>query len=779
MLSLDASASSYTLPSSALSRLRQLLQHMAETDTGLLITSEDVSSIPELALSSENQFTVLVSPSFSAVVQATLHQPELHRAATLSDAIQDETPVNYRVSLSFAPDAIATFLETLLAATPTDLALGQRINHALATLQPNDSRMQSDFTLQLVSLLTTTPNLDTAANSVPVHPAFRQPAATAIVEQIEQERLLNNMMTQIRQSFDLPFILNTGLTQVQQFLHVDRLVVYQLSANYPDQALAVPLTNPVTEPEKEDTSLASPQPTGLITYEAIATVSIPSVLGLVEECCFSQESPKFNLFRQGYTQAVDDINMRYASEPELLTFLHQARVRAKLIAPILVQGDLWGLLIAHQCDTPRQWQDSEKKFLQRVAEHFAIAINQSQLYREIQQQKEMLEQRVVERTQALRDAMLAAQSASQAKSEFLATVSHELRTPLTCVIGMSSTLIRWASTGLDNRQQRFLQTIHDSGEHLMGLINDMLELSQLEAGKAVLNLEDFSLTYLAQQTMRVVQDKANRAKVELVLDLQVNPQRDRFTADVRRVQQILLNLLTNAIKFTPEGGRVTLRVFLDTETAIFQVKDTGIGIPEQQRSLLFQKFQQLDPSYHRQYEGTGLGLALTKQLVEMHNGWIDVQSTVGQGSVFTVHLPARLMSSALPSNQSLNVALRQPQGRIILVENDEETAHIICDILNAAGYQIVWMLEPTMAIPQIEILQPFLVIANTWLSDKEGYDFIRQIRQNPTTKAIKIIALSPHISDENRQHSIEAGADDYLVKPILPEQVLQRVIALS
>jgi two-component system sensor histidine kinase/response regulator len=263
------------------------------------------------------------------------------------------------------------------------------------------------------------------------------------------------------------------------------------------------------------------------------------------------------------------------------------------------------------------------------------------------------------------------------------------------------------------------------------------------------------------------------------LDLQIDPTHDRFTADPKRVQQILLNLLTNAIKFTPQGGQVTLRVACDDHTATLQVRDTGIGIPEQQRSLLFQKFQQLDPSYQRQYEGTGLGLALTKQLVDLHNGWIGVESTVGVGSVFTVHLPARQFHpSDITSADDLNVTSNLPQGRIMLIENDEETAHIICDILNAAGYQLVWMLEESTAIPQIEILQPVLVIANAWLSDSNGYNLIRHLRHNPATKKIKIIALSPQHSPENQQHCLDAGANDYLIKPIRPEQVLQKVITL-
>jgi len=227
------------------------------------------------------------------------------------------------------------------------------------------------------------------------------------------------------------------------------------------------------------------------------------------------------------------------------------------------------------------------------------------------------------------------------RSEFLATISHELLTPLTYVIGMSSTLLRWPLGELSQRQRDYLQTIHDSGEHLLEMINDILDLSQIEAGKTVLNITEFSLVSIAEKTLASLLEKATGEQVKLRLDLQINPQRDRFTADAERVEQIILNLLTNAIKFTPEGGNVILRLWVEDDTAVFQVEDTGIGIPEEQLPLLFEKFQQLDTPYRRRYEGTGLGLALTKQLVELHRGRIEVESTVGIGSIFTVWIPSQ------------------------------------------------------------------------------------------------------------------------------------------
>jgi two-component system sensor histidine kinase/response regulator len=354
-------------------------------------------------------------------------------------------------------------------------------------------------------------------------------------------------------------------------------------------------------------------------------------------------------------------------------------------------------------------------------------------------------------------------------------MSHEFRTPLTCIIGMSATLQRWSSDALSERQQNFLQVIHDSGEHLLAMINDILDLSQAEAGKVVLNPRGFSLSRLAQQTLKPLARQAALAEVELGLDLQVDPKRDRFIADPRRIRQILFNLLGNAIKFTPKGGKITLRVFSQEDLAIFQVKDTGIGIPAPQIPSLFQKFQQLNTGYHRQYEGTGLGLALTKQLVDLHGGTIEVESTERIGTVFTVRIP--IQRSPEPGALS-KPEQPQPQGRILLIEHQEETASLICDVLTAAGYQLVWILEGSTAVSQIEAFRPMAVITNTQLPDIDGDRLIRLLRQNPATKHLRIIALVPEIAIENWSRQ-EFCADDYLPHPVRPDQLLQKLMNLT
>ncbi|MEG4346359.1 ATP-binding protein [Microcoleus sp. A003_D6] len=837
---------SRTLPVATFEAVYQLLQQMAELPGAIWLADDAIADSPHLENSSQ-RFAAVVSDRFSALLRGNLLDESAKNGLKHSEKNLNS---QLNVQLTFDPGAIANFLSPLadklaeITPAPKRQIDLRALKQAIKNLQPNSAFLQSEFTLNLLDILavnasqnsrqplhtqteikgksaapklidpeTLKRQISEAVNQLQIASpciSFCQPVEDALQQQLAQERLLNQVTTQIRQSLELPVILSKAVSRVREFLEVDRLLIYQFekvpAPHKGELAKEIPAAVSGSGEIKENSD--SYLYLGRVTYEALASDAISSLLNFSEDAqCFIDGVIDREKYRKGLTLCVADVEKTYSSQPCFLELMRRAKVRAKLLVPIVVQDELWGLLIAHQCSVC-EWEESKKTFLRQIAEHLAIAIYQAELYAEVQQQKRTSEQRVIERTQELRDALVAAQSASLAKSEFLAAMSHELRTPLTCVIGISDTLLRWSYGKVGSKQvpmqkqRQYLQTIRDSGDHLLELINDILDLSQVEAGKAVLKISEFSLSKLASQSLHALKEKAAAKGVELVQEQRIKQECDRFTADPRRLRQILFNLLGNAIKFTPEGGRVILRVWVTEDknrtpagrqpgtapagsTAVFQIKDTGIGIREDQRSLLFQKFQQLDSPYRREYGGTGLGLALTKQLVELHGGAIEVNSTVDVGSTFTVFIPIQTLTKDEStkfkyekSNSSLPLHSSSLRGSLVLVEEDEETAMLICDILTAAGLQVVWMIEGSAAVEQIELLQPNAVIVDMRLPGMNGCEIIYQLRQKPATENIKILALSANEIPADRISLVTAGANDCLAKPIEPEQLLDKIISL-
>lgn len=249
-----------------------------------------------------------------------------------------------------------------------------------------------------------------------------------------------------------------------------------------------------------------------------------------------------------------------------------------------------------------------------------------------------LNRQLVVQQQDLRDINAQLEAASQHKSQFLANMSHELRTPLNAIIGFSGILLKKSVGPVSREEQReFLENILTSGRHLLGLINDVLDLSKIEAGKVTLSPERFSVQDVLEGVRQTVEPLAD--KKDIVIEVTIDPRFTTLTADVVKFKQILYNLLSNAIKFTPEARSVQVRAWTTEEWAEFSVTDTGIGIRPEDRARIFQEFEQVEMSAERRFEGTGLGLTLAKKLVELHDGRIWVESVVGKGSTFAFALP--------------------------------------------------------------------------------------------------------------------------------------------
>jgi two-component system, sensor histidine kinase and response regulator len=492
-------------------------------------------------------------------------------------------------------------------------------------------------------------------------------------QQIEQERLINRITALIYQSRELSGLLETTVRELRQGLAIDRLFIY-------------------SHPE---------HPTEQFS-EAIAHDRIPSVRHRL-----ASDEPLGLL--------------------ELETMLSPDR---DVVVAIQVQQQVWGFLVAQQVepldhlDSLDPWPDHDRQSLQTciqtIAHHLSIAIEQTQRYEALHQEKVTLEQKVLERSQNLRDALFSVQSADRAKSEFLALVSHELRSPLTCVIGMASTLLRQFTGPMlpVEKQREYLETISDRGRRLLAIISDMLDLSQLETGRMLLNIREIAIVDLSKQILKDITPHAKAKQIQITLEdhFHSHPEaQSHFSADPERVQQILLNLLSNAVKFTPSGGGVTLRLWGNEADIFMQVVDSGIGIAVESQSMIFEKFQQLDSYRRRDYDGTGLGLAVTKQLVELHGGTIEVESDLGKGSTFTVHLPSQTRSAIEHAREyARNARLIShpfPQ-RILLLEEEEETANLLCDLLTPAEYQMTWMTDSDTAIGHLDAVKPSLVMVN-------------------------------------------------------------------
>jgi two-component system, NtrC family, sensor kinase len=249
-----------------------------------------------------------------------------------------------------------------------------------------------------------------------------------------------------------------------------------------------------------------------------------------------------------------------------------------------------------------------------------------------------LEQKVEDRTREVAEKSRELELASQHKSEFLANMSHELRTPLNAILGFSEVLLERMFGDLNERQEEYLRDILTSGQHLLALINDILDLSKVEAGRMDLELEEFSLPDALEHGLTMLRERASNHGI--TLGLTVDPGVDLIQADERKIKQVVFNLLSNAVKFTPDGGQIDVSAHVDGEDVLIAVRDTGVGISLEDQERLFEEFRQVGET-SRQVEGTGLGLALSKKFVELHGGRIEVESDVGVGSTFTVHLPIR------------------------------------------------------------------------------------------------------------------------------------------
>ncbi len=387
----------------------------------------------------------------------------------------------------------------------------------------------------------------------------------------------------------------------------------------------------------------------------------------------------------------------------------------------------------------------------------------------LETERNSLEQRVKKRTEELSHANAELARAARLKDEFLANMSHELRTPLNAIQMMSEILLDKISGPLNEEQSKAIRHIEAAGSHLLSLINDILDLSKIEAGKMTLEIQAVRVKEICQASLQFVKQAALKKQIQIsTLD---DNNVKVIQADERNLKQILVNLLTNAIKFTPQGGKVTLEVIGDQNKniAYFTVSDTGIGIPENEMVHLFQPFVQIDSSLSRQHEGTGLGLSLVYKLTEMHGGSVTVESQIGKGSRFTVSLPWYATDDSPPEEQSIKtkpVLIRHPSALILLAEDNETNILGVQIGLQAKGYQVIVARNGIEAIELAKEKQPALIFMDIQMPQMDGIEATRHIRADKRLSEIPIIALTALAMPNDQERCLQAGCDGYLSKPV-------------
>ena len=424
---------------------------------------------------------------------------------------------------------------------------------------------------------------------------------------------------------------------------------------------------------------------------------------------------------------------------------------------------------------------------------------------EIEEHSRTLEHKVEERTGDLRlmneelhNANRELERVSRHKSEFLANMSHELRTPLNAIIGFSEILYDQSFGGLNEKQLSYAQNVVTSGKHLLQLINEILDLAKVESGKMSLHLESFPVSGAIAEIAGLARGLA--AKKEITVRRRLSPEITTITADRKKFTQIFYNLLSNAIKFTPVGGWVEISsaVVGDYElvddgqvvqrsNAEFCVKDNGIGIAKEDQESIFLEFEQLDASYSREYEGTGLGLALTKKLIELQGGSIWLESEKGKGSSFYFTIPLAEEDIGKPPEAPKKTgraeagAARAPGEKtakdvVLVVEDDRRSFELMATYLEEAGYEVAHAATGEQALQMARRSRPAIIALDIILPDIDGWSVLQQLKSLEETSSIPVVITSV-LQDEDTAFSL--GASDYIVKPVTRKELVECVERLG
>ncbi|AFZ18611.1 PAS domain S-box protein [Allocoleopsis franciscana] len=634
----------------------------------------------------------------------------------------------------------------------------------------------------------------------------RKQAEEALQLQMNRERLLAQISQHIRQSLNLDQILNTTVHEVRQLLQSDRALIFRIELDK----------------------------IGIVTHESVS----PGWNSTVGNEYKYEEFPVdcYQSYCQGKARIITDITLDETASC-LMKDMQELGVKSRLAVPILhshaglearqnlalnmQNSPLWGLLIIHQCSHIRSWQSWEVNLLQQLATQVAIAIQQAELYRQLELELNERKQAQAQLQQAKEAAVSAAAqsaAANQAKSEFLANMSHELRTPLNTILGFTQlmsherTSLGHETHSLSPQQQEYLGIINRSGEHLLALINDILSMSKIEAGRLTLDENSFDLYRLLDTLEKMFQLKAINQHLKLIFERTVDVPQYIHT-DESKLRQVLINLLGNAIKFTP-SGQVMLRVVrelqaecwavepsnssphLQPATLRFEVEDTGTGIAPEEIDSLFNPFVQTQTGRKSQ-SGTGLGLAISQRFVRMMGGEITVSSVVGGGTIFKFDVRVSVAPSAQIFPQPLKaqviaLAPDQPRYRILVVEDQLTNRKLLTNLLEPLGFEVREAQNGQEGVALWESWKPHLIWMDIRMPVMDGYEATQQIRARERQQAAQglnhlcgelsfsywatvIIAITASAFEEERERFLTAGCDDFVLKPFRAEIIFEKI----
>ncbi len=424
-------------------------------------------------------------------------------------------------------------------------------------------------------------------------------------------------------------------------------------------------------------------------------------------------------------------------------------------------------------DKQQEYTQYDLEIAERLADYAWDITERKQMEYELAEERNQLAQRVEERTSDLSRANSNLARALRVKDEFLANMSHELRTPLNAILGLSESLAEQIAGPLNEKQQKYINTISESGHHLLSLINDILDLAKIDAGQITLDINKVDIHSVCQASLRMIKQLAQKKNQEVIFE--IDNGLGLMWADERRLKQMIVNLLGNAVKFTPENGRLGLEVHGDQDAnrVTFTAWDNGIGIKADDLLRLFQPFIQLDSGLAREATGTGLGLALVAQMARLHGGSASATSEPEKGSRFSIILPwepalAMDTASRLRSTGKFRAIKPDEMNKptILLVEDTQEVVMMIKDYLELAGYKIATAQDGVDAIVQAKLVRPDLILMDIQMPRMDGFEATRKLRSEPDFRYTPIIALTALAMPNDRERCLAAGMDEYISKPV-------------